>query len=106
VKTAKEITTLLNEWQSVMREADKRIKKLNDLMGAPDVPFTQAWFDVNEFAAKQVAERIDCDADTLMDWWLVHGFGYVPMRIEYQGKRWDVKNNTDFAEMVIEVFPR
>jgi len=106
MKTAQEITTLLNEWQSVMREADKRIKQFSDLVGTQDGPFTQAWFDVNEFAARQVAERIGCDKDTLIDWWLVHDFGKVPMTVVFDGVSHSLKNNTDFAEMVIEVFPR
>lgn len=106
MKTRQEITLLLTEWQGVMREADKRIKQFSDLVGTQDGPLTQAWYDVNEFAAEQVAERIGCDKDTLIDWWLVHDFGVVPMTVVYNGKRWDVKSNIDFAKMVLEVFPR
>ena len=82
-----EILRHLNAWQAAMREMDKQYDALHALTGiTPESPLWKAVGNMQSLLTEQAADLCSIGADWLMEWWLEHDFGDVPMKAGLVGQ--------------------
>lgn len=85
--TRQELEAALTTWQDHMRDCEAQMDALERLVGAtPEAPLQHAIYTIMGAYTRELAARIQWDADTLVDWWLTHNFGERPMKIGHAGK--------------------
>ena len=80
--TGEQMIDVLNTWQTTVSAAESRLTALAELVGSTS---EQAFFDAQyralEAYTRLVADTVDFDCASLVDFWMAHDFGKKPMKL-------------------------
>jgi len=101
------ILHILDQWRDAMLACDEQMDIVAGAFGDnPEGRLPSAVYGLQGAFTRSVADQLGWCDDALIDWWLTHRFGEVPMQAGFTGEPMrSLASNEDLAQLIAEDAP-